>query len=338
MRPHRFAVATLFASLATAASAQTVLVRGGGSSFAAPLFDAWTKIYPAPAGVGVVYESIGSGEGVSRFLTGSLDFAATDAPLTPEQERAAPGPVAHIPVASGMMAIVYSLPDGRAGDLRLPRDVYGDIFAGVIRHWDDPRIAKANPELTLPHRDIRIVGRLDRSGTTFAFTTHLETVSAGWRASGEGAATAVDWPGAAMQARGNEGVAAQVLRTDGAIGYVEYGFASRLGLPLATLENASGDWVKPGPASGMAAIGAAEIPDDLKIQAPEPQQPGAFPIVTFTWALLHHDAASDARRDAARSFIAWAVDEGQGKAAELGYAPLDEEVSRRAGAVLAALP
>jgi phosphate transport system substrate-binding protein len=140
-----------------------------------------------------------------------------------------------------------------------------------------------------------------------------------------------------MQARGNEGVAAAVLRTEGAVGYVEYGFASRLGSPMATLQNAAGDWVKPSVETGAAALDAASIPDDLKIVAHDPAQPGAFPIVTFTWALLHERSENDLRRAAARSFVAWPLAEGEASAAELGYVPIRSELRSRAEAALAAL-
>jgi phosphate transport system substrate-binding protein len=280
---------------------------------------------------------IGSGEGVNRFLTGSLDFAATDAPLTSEQEAAVPGGVTHVPVTSGMVVIAYHLPDDLPGELRLSREVYGDIFAGKITRWDDPRIAAANPDLELPDRSIVVVARLDGSGTTFAFANHLHAASHTWRDAGVDASTRVDWPGNTMLARGNEGVAVNIMRGYGTIGYVEYGFASRLGLPMAALENAAGVFVKPAPASGEAAIASAQVPDDLKIELPDPAGTDAYPIVTFTWSLLRNRADDLAKARAIRTFTRWAITEGQGLVPDLGYVPLPPIVQKRAELALAAM-
>lgn len=309
-----------------------VLLKGGGSTFAAPLYEAWTDAYRSisPA-VGISYEVVGSGEGIARFLDGSLDFGASDAPLTAAQEATVPGGVRHIPVTAGMVAVPYNLPGDLEGPLRLPRDVLGDIFAGVITSWDDPRLVSANPDLHLPHDTIRVVARLDGSGTTFAFTNHLNATSAAWRNTGVGVSTKVGWPAGAMRARGNEGVAGTIQRADGTIGYVEYGFASRLGLPLAVLENAAGQFVVPSPESGAAAISEAPLPPDLKIDIPDPAGAGAYPIVTFTWELVRNRPEDAATAEAIRAFTGWAVSEGQELAAPLGYVPLPASVRERIG-------
>ena len=273
---HRLAVSTVAAAaLAAAAGAQdqSVLVRGGGSTFAAPLYKAWIEAYGSAAPtVDISYDVIGSGEGIDRFLTGSLDFAATDAPLTTKQEAEVAGGVTHVPVTAGMVAVAYNLPGDLEGELRLPRDVLGDIFAGEITTWDDPRIVAANPGLELPHQTLYVVARLDGSGTTYAFTNHLDATSDAWRRDGNGVATRVAWPNRAMLARGNEGVAGKVQRADGTIGYVEYGIARQAGLPLAALQNASGAFVTPSAESGAAAIAAATIPEDMKIEHPRPRR------------------------------------------------------------------
>ncbi len=327
----------LWSGAALAQDGQAQLVLGGGSTFAAPLFERWIERYEAEhADIDVEYDAIGSGEGISRFLVGSLDFAATDAPMSPEQEAAIDGGVSHIPVTAGAIVVAYNLPGDQEGELRLPRAILGDIFAGEIRSWNDERIADANPDLDLPKRSITVVARVDGSGTTYAFTNHLNAASPAWQATGLGAATIADWPGTAILGQGNEGVAVNILRGDGTIGYVEYGFASRLGLPMATLENAAGDFVAPAPESASVAIGAADLPDDLKIELPDPQGEGAYPIVTFTWSLLRNQA-SGARADAAAAFISYAVADGQSEAADLGYVPLPESVQKGAATALAAL-
>lgn len=319
------------------AQSSGMLVLGGGSSFAAPIFGAWIDAFgeQQPA-LDIEYDSIGSSEGITRFLQGSLDFGATDAPLDEAQEAEVEGGVTHVPVTAGMIAVAYQLPDGMEGSLRLTRDVYGDIFAGKITSWDDPRIAAVNPDLELPKRSIVVVGRLDGSGTTYAFTNHLSTVSETWRVGGKGAAARVDWPGSAMLGRGNEGVAAQIKRGHGTIGYVEYGLASRLGLPLAALENAAGEFVVPVPASGEAAIASSPLPDDLKIELVDPPDSDAYPIVTFTFALLRNVDAGTAKGDGVREFLGWVVRDGQSFAPELGYVPLPAVVQKGAEVALAA--
>ncbi len=328
----------LGAALATPGFAQgeRVTLSGGGSTFAAPLYKAWIEAYRAMApSVDVSYAEIGSGEGISRFLDGSLDFGATDAPLTAEQEATVPDGVTHVPVTAGMVAVAYNLPGDLQGELRLPRDVLGDVFAGTITYWDDPRLAKANPDLPLPHWPVQVVARVDGSGTTYAFTNHLNATSEAWQKAGRGVGKLVGWPGGAMRAKGNEGVAGNVERGDGTIGYVEYGLASRLGLPLAALENAAGNFVAPSPASGAAAISEAEPPADLKIDIPDPGGAEAYPIVTFTWELVRNRSEDPARAEAIRAFTDWAVSEGQELASPLGYVPLPPNVRERIAPTLA---
>lgn len=337
---HRLAAGTAAAAaLAAAAGAQdrSVIVLGGGSTFAAPLYEAWVAAYGSTAPtVDIGYDVIGSGEGIDRFLAGSLDFAATDAPLTPKQEAEVAGGVTHVPVTAGMVAIAYNLPGELEGELRLPRDVLGDIFAGAITRWDDPRIVAANPGLELPHQTLYVVARLDGSGTTYAFTNHLDATSDTWRRDGHGVATRVAWPNRAMLARGNEGVAGTIQRADGTIGYVEYGIARQAGLPLAALQNAAGAFVAPSSASGAAAIAAATIPEDMKIEIPDPAGEGAYPIVTFTWELLRNAPGDETKAQAIEAFTEWAITKGQDLAPGLGYVPMPQAVRDRAGLAMSA--
>ena len=315
----------VFGAVAPAARGQEgVLLRGGGSSFAAPLLRGWiegfAKVQP---GVSVEYDSVGSGEGMARFVTGSLDFAGTDAPLPLDQAALAPGKVLQLPLAAGLIALCYNLP-GFAGELRLPREVYAGIFDGTIRNWNDPRIAAANPGVELPDRSIAVVVRRDGSGTTFAFTNHLNAIDPSWRERELGAAIRVDWPAGAMTARGNEGVAAAILQSEYAIGYVEYGFAQRLGLPMAVLENRDGQFVAPGVAAGEAAF-ARELAagtTDLVQLVGDPEGAASYPIVTLTWALVH-EAYPDARKaEALKAFLGWGLDQGQSVAKGLDYVTL----------------
>ncbi len=332
---------TIGAAAATSACAEEtldgVLLRGGGSSFAAPLFRGWIEAFADVApGLTVEYDSIGSGEGMARFVTGSLDFAGTDAPLDENQAALVEGGVLQLPLAGGMIAICYNLP-GFAGELRLPRDVYAGIFDGTIRQWNDERIAAANPGLTLPKRSIAVVVRRDGSGTTFAFTNHLDAIDPRWRELGQGAAIRADWPGGPMTARGNEGVAAAILQSEYAIGYVEYGFAQRLGLPMAALENREGAFVAPSLAAAKAAFasGLDAGGTDLVRLIGDPGGAGSYPIVTLTWALVDR-AYTDPRKAAGvRSFLGWGLSEGQAMGEPLGYVPLAEPLAAAARAELA---
>lgn len=312
-----------------------LLLRGGGSTFAAPLFSAWIQDYgdEMPT-LDIAYDAIGSGEGVSRFVTGSLDFAATDAPLTEAQRGSLNGAVTQIPVTAGMIALPYNLPGDLQGQLRLSREVYGGIFSGSVTQWDDPQIVALNPGLSLPHRRIQVVARLDGSGTTFSFTEHLEAVSRLWQETGLGTATRVDWPGSAILARGNEGVAVNVMRSDGSIGYVEYGFAERLGLPLASLENRSGAFVAPDPRSGRIAIESAGAAGSLDLGDPDPAAPDAYPIVAVTWMLLRQGESDTAKARAIRDFARWALGAGQELAPPLGYVALGSLVREKALSLL----
>jgi phosphate transport system substrate-binding protein len=316
-----------------------VLLRGGGSSFAAPMFQGWIEAFAKiEPGLSVDYDSVGSGEGMSRFVTGSLDFAGTDAPLPPEEAALVEGGALQLPLAGGMIAMCYNLP-GFEGQLRLPREVYAGIFDGTITEWNDPRIAAANPGLDLPKRTIAMVVRRDGSGTTFAFTNHLNAIDPVWREQGHGAAIRVDWPGGAMTARGNEGVAASILQSEYSIGYVEFGFAQRLGLKMAVLENAAGNFVAPELAAGRAAF-AGEFDassGDLVQLVSDPGGKDAYPLVTLTWSLVNQRYPDTRKAAAVKSFIGWGLEAGQAVAEQLEYVTLSPELAAASRAALATI-
>lgn len=330
-------VALMAAALSAmpATAADSLLLRGGGSSFAAPLFKGWIEAFAkVQPDVAIEYDSVGSGEGMSRFVTGSLDFAGTDAPLPPDQAALAEGKTLQLPLAAGLIAICYNLP-GLASELRLPREVYTGIFDGTIRDWNDPRIAAANPGLELPDRSIAVVVRRDGSGTTFAFTNHLNAIDLRWQARKLGAAIRVDWPAGAMTARGNEGVAATILHSEYSIGYVEYGFAQRLELPMAVLENRDGRFVAPGVAAGEAALARELAPGaDFMQLVGDPEGAASYPIVTLTWALVHQSRSDPRKAEALRSFLGWGLGEGQETARGLDYVALPAAMADAARAAL----
>ncbi|NEV64474.1 phosphate ABC transporter substrate-binding protein PstS [Thiorhodococcus minor] len=337
------AVATLTLSgalSARSASAEDapLVVRGAGATFPQPLYARWIQDYAQQhPEVRFEYEGVGSGAGVRRFLEGSVDFGASDAAMN-DAELAKVDPdkgVIMLPMTAGMVVLAYNVP-GIAGGLRLPRSVYLDIFAGKLRYWDHPRIRDANPDLELPHKAIVTVVRRESSGTTFAFTNHLGAIDPSWADSGPGVGKVVDWPGNAMTARGNEGVAHLVKITDGAIGFMAYEFAHRLELPMAALQNESGAFVPPGAKTGQAALASAEeIPEDLRVYLPDPAGQDAYPIVSYSWLLLYERYAEPKVAAALKGAIGWGLGQGQATAEEMGYIPLPETMTAKARETLA---
>lgn len=307
------------------------LIVGAGATFPAPIILRWAEEFEALQGdFTVAYDVVGSGEGVSRFMTGSVNFAASDSAMSDEQIGQVANGVRMIPATAGMVGVVYNLA-GLTAPLRVPRELLPLLFNGGIEKWDDPRLAAANPGQPLPSRTVAKVVRLDSSGTTFAFTNHLAAISDDWRER-YGAATLIAWPKGTMVARGNEGVAGRVLITEDSIGYVEYGFASRLGLPMAELENAAGEFVAPSIEAGVAALeGSADaMPANLRLFIADPQGPGAYPVTTFSWLLLYGSYADEQLRTGVTEFARYALTDGQKVAPELGYVPLPPVIGQRA--------
>ncbi len=316
-----------------------VLLNGAGATFPAPLYKKWIDVYTKQnPGIMIDYREVGSGEGTKRFLEHTVDFGASDAALTDEQMAAVTAGARLVPVTAGMVVLAYNLP-GLTAPLKLTRDVYADIFAGKIRQWGDARLVGLNPELKQSKQTITLVGRQDSSGTTYALTNHLSAVSAQWRDRGPGVGKVVDWPGNAMMARGNEGVASRIKISQGSIGYVEYGFARRLGLAMAHLQNRAGRFVEPGPRSGQAALaaGVKQMPDNLRAFLPDPEGEDAYPIVTFTWLLLYGQYAEAEKAVALKRFVDWSLTEGQSYSGELGYIPLPADAASLARAAVAAV-
>lgn len=302
-------------------------LRGAGATFPAPLYQKWIEEFEAANDtIDLEYDSVGSGTGISRFVTGSVDFGASDRAMSDEDIAKVEAGVQLIPATAGMVVLAYNLPD-LEGTLRLPRDVIVDVFNGVITEWDDSRIQEANPDVELPGLTIVLVGRRDGSGTTFAFTNHLSSISPDW-AEGPGAGTLVGWPGRMVTASGNEGVAQKIKISHGALGYVEYGFARRLGLPMAILENKAGEFVEPNAESGQAALDgtADQMPENLRLFIPDPTGSNAYPIVTYSWLMLYGQYDDPEKKQALDGFVSYGLTEGQQFADELGYIPLPDRV------------
>jgi phosphate transport system substrate-binding protein len=310
---------------ATAPDAVSLL--GAGSTFAAPLYRKWIEEYAAlHPNVSIAYDAVGSGEGVRRFLADTLDFAGSDEILD-DREAAEAGGAIMIPVTAGIIVIAYNVPDVPTG-LKLPRDVYLDIFAGQIRRWDDPRIQAANPGIALPYGAIGLVARQDGSGTTAAFTRHLDAIGPVWRRKGMRVGKLVDWPKGTTLAPGNEGVASKIQASEGSIGYVEFWYAQKLGLQTATLQNKASKFVAPSADSGdLALSGRVALVKQLDISVADPATPGAYPIPSYSWVLLYPHYRDKAKGMALHDFVEWELSRhAQDTASGLGYLPLPADV------------
>ncbi len=314
-------------------------LHGAGATFPSPLYKKWFAAYQqAHPQTVITYDSVGSGEGARRFLGHNVnddekvDFGASDAALQDGDIAQTADGALMIPVTAGGVVLAYNL-QGLSQELKLTRRAYAGIFLGEITNWSDPVIAAANPGVKLPRLTIVTVVRQDASGTTFAFTKHLDAISEKWRAK-YGPTTLVDWPDDAMRARGNEGVAGVLSHSVGALGYVGYEFAHRYGLQIASLENKAGNFVRPTEGSLRAALESAQMPENLRVYVPDPGGARAYPIASFTWILLHKTYADPAKARALRNLFGWALAGGQAYASDLGYVPLTPGVVEKAQAAL----
>jgi len=275
--------------------------------------------------VQINYQSIGSGGGIKQLREGTVDFGASDAPLSDEEVKAMPAPVVHLPMVAGAVALAYNLPDVPTG-LKLSSEVVAGIFLGEIKKWNDKQIAALNPEVKLPARDITVAHRSDGSGTTYIFTHYLAAVSKTW-ATKVGAGKSVSWP-AGIGGKGNEGVAGVLTKTPGSIGYVELAYADQNGLTVAALKNRAGAFVMPGIDSTTAAAAAAveAMKKDVRVSIVDSSGGDAYPISGFTYILLYKDQQDAVKGAALADFLRWAITDGQAYAAPLKYAPLPAEV------------
>lgn len=303
---------------------------GAGATFPHPLYKKWIQEYQdAHVDVGISYDAVGSGEGVRRFVKQEVDFGASDAAMSDEEMAKVERGVKLIPATAGIVVLAYRL-DGVTAALKLPRDVYVSIFTGKIRKWDDPKIKQANAGLNLPAVNIILVTRTESSGTTYAFTNHLSAVSKIWRDQGSGVGKLVQWPSNSMSARGNEGVAGRIKITDGAIGYVEYGYAQRAGLAMAVLENKAGKFVEPNPTNGQATLTNTQqdMPDNRRMFFPDPPGQDSYPIVTYSWILLYGTYPDTKKAAALKDFITWGITDGQKFSESLGFCGLPTRISK----------
>jgi len=301
-------------------------ITGAGATFPYPLYSKWVLEYSREhPGVRINYQSIGSGGGIRQFMDRTVDFGATDGPMADSQINAIQANVLHIPTVLGAVVPAYNVP-GITQRLRFTPEVLAGMFLGEITRWNDSRVAAANPGVTLPNAPVVIVHRSDGSGTTFVWTDYLSKVSPAWRER-VGRGTAVNWP-VGIGGRGNEGVASNVSRTPGAIGYVELAYAKQNRIAYGLVRNRAGNFVEGSLAAVTAAAGSAELPQDTDFRVSITDAPGAdaYPVSSFTWILLPKQAPDAARARTLLDFIWWATHDGQRFASELDYAPLPERL------------
>jgi phosphate transport system substrate-binding protein len=310
-----------------AACAGSQDLNGAGATFPYPLYSKWFSDYARETGVRINYQSIGSGGGIRQLTAGTVDFGASDAPMTDAEMAKLGSPVLHLPTVLGAVVVTYNLPDVRDA-LALSGPVLADIFLGKITKWNDSRIAALNPGVTLPSSDILVVHRSDGSGTTYIFSDYLSAVSPAWKES-PGKGKELAWP-AGLGAKGNEGVAGQVKQMPGAIGYVELAYAKQNGLSYASIQNAHGKFVAPTIESvTAAAAGAAgNLPADTDYRISIVNAPGAdaYPISSFTYLLVYASQKDAKKAEALVGFLKWYLREGEKSAALLDYAPLPPSI------------
>ncbi len=319
------AVAATF-MIAGSATAGETKITGAGASFPAPIYSEWFKDLAKKTNgeIKVDYQSIGSGGGIKNFISHTVDFGASDAAMKQEEIDQVPEGVQLLPMTAGEIVIAYNLPgiDG----LKLPRDVYPEIFLGKITKWNDAKIVAANPGVKLPNTPITVVVRSDKSGTTFGFTGHLSAISSDFN-SAVGQGKMVQWPAKNMvKGKKNDGVSSAIRQTPGAIGYTEYGFATLNSLPMACLENQAGKFVCPGPEGGAAALANAVLPENMIVFINDPAGDASYPIATFTWMMFYKKNKSPELAEALRNMVEYCLDEGQKIADKAGYIPLPESV------------
>jgi phosphate transport system substrate-binding protein len=298
-------------------------LNGAGATFPYPIYSKWFADYAATTGIRINYQSIGSGGGIRQLTEGTVDFGASDAPMSDAEMAKLKAPVLHFPTVLGAVVITYNVP-GITKAISLTGPVVADIFAGKITKWNDARITTLNKGLTLPSSDILVVHRSDGSGTTYIFSDYLSSVSPTWaQAPGKGKELA--WP-VGLGGKGNEGVAGQVKQTPGAIGYVELAYAKQNSLPFADLQNASGEFVTPTIESvtTAAAAVAAKLPGntDYRISIVNAAGKGAYPISSFTFLLVYQAQPDAVKGKKLVDFLRWYLRNGEKSAASLDYAPL----------------
>jgi phosphate transport system substrate-binding protein len=324
---NRIVTVVLLVLLATSlASAQQVLDNGAGATFPFPIyakwFDEYHRLHPT---IQINYQSIGSGGGIRQVTEGTVDFGATDGPMTDEQLGQAKAKILHFPTVLGADVAAYNIP-GVTQELNFTPDALAGVFLGKITKWNDPELKNANPTVNLPANDIVVVHRSDGSGTTYVWAEYLSKVSPEWKTK-VGVNTSVNWP-VGLGGKGNEGVSGLIKQTPYSLGYVELIYAVQNKMPYGRVRNASGTFAKADLASVTAAAAGAtkEMPKDFRVSITNSPAKGAYPIASFTWLLVPEKIADPAKENAIRGFLQWMLSDGQNMVEALSYARLPQEV------------
>ena len=311
--------------IAGVGAAQSVNLTGAGATFPYPIYSKWFDMYQKETGTAINYQSIGSGAGIQQVRAGTVDFGASDAPVSNAQLKDMPRSIIHFPTVAGAVALAYNLPSVNQ-PLQLTSDAIVGIYLGKIKMWNDKAIAATNPGVALPAAPIMPIHRSDGSGTTNIFVTYLSMVSREWKEL-VGAGTSVSWP-AGIGGKGNEGVAGLVKQTPNSIGYVELAYAKQNNFAVASIRNKAGKFVAPTLESTTAAAAGASaaLAKDVRTPIANSADPAAYPIAGCTFLLVYQDAKDPAKQKAIADFIAWAMSKGQDVVGELNYARLPDAV------------
>ena len=323
-----FSVLVVLLVLGTVAMAEggQVLLNAAGATFPYPIYSKWFDQYhQAHSNVQINYQSIGSGGGIRQLLDKTVDFGASDGPMSDDQLKTASVPILHFPTVLGAAVPSYNVA-GVQGELNFTPEALSGIFLGKVTKWNDPAIASANSGVKLPGDDIVVVHRSDGSGTSYIWTDYLSKVSPEWQQK-VGKATSVNWP-TGLGGKGNEGVSALIQQTPNSLGYIELIYAIQNKLPYGKVKNSSGVFVKADLASVSAAAAAASkfMPEDFRVSITNPEGKAAYPIASFTWLLIPAKFTDTAKRDVVKDFLKWMMTDGQQSCEALSYAKLPKEV------------
>src|SRR5437868_9656135 len=322
---HKLLATVLLAGVSVTASAQ-MMINGAGATFPYPIYSKWFDEYAkVDPSVRFNYQSIGSGGGQKQILAQTVDFGASDGPMSDDNLAKAPGKILHIPTVAGADVVAYNLEGSPA--LKLDADTIAGIFLGQIKKWNDSKITSLNPDAKLPDKEIIVVHRSDGSGTTYIWTDYLSKVSPEWKTK-VGTNTSVNWP-TGIGGKGNEGVAGQIRQTPGALGYVELIYAIQNKMPYAEARNSAGTFVKPSLESITAAMATAQIPDDFRFSITNAPGADSYPICGATWLLVYQQQKDPTKGKKLVEFLKWALTKGEDMAKDLDYAPLPAELRER---------
>ena len=319
------------AVLASCALAQTT-VNGAGATFPYPIYSKWfSEYHNLHSDIQINYQSVGSGAGIRQVQAGTVDFGASDGPMTDEQIAQSKVKVLHVPTVLGAVVPAYNIP-GVNAELKFTPDVLADIFLGKITNWNDSRIAKVNPGVNFPNQNITVVHRSDGSGTTYIFTDYLSKVSKDWEGA-VGKGTSVKWP-IGLGGKGNEGVAGSVRQLPGSIGYIELIYALQNKIPFGVVQNSSKNFIKASIASTTAAASGVKLPADFRVSITNPPGKDAYPIASFTWLLIPTHSADAKKGQIIKDFLYWMLDKGQTMVEALSYAPLPKDAVEKEKAAI----